>query len=88
MSEAKLNEPFYDFDRDNVMTDIVVEGRAILSVVTREALEDHFGAKGSDDADALIKIYLANRDAIDAVLVAHHEKHPDQQPSAFSGDFD
>jgi hypothetical protein len=57
----------YDFDRDTVFFDAKdTSGSRIVCSISREALEDHFGADGLD-RNGRLEIFRRNRSAIEAM---------------------
>jgi hypothetical protein len=59
----------YDFSTTSIAFPVVVDGSQRRCLVTEEALTDHFGATGIDQAH-LQEVFEANRDRIEAVAEA------------------
>ncbi|CAM2147668.1 protein of unknown function [Pararobbsia alpina] len=89
MGEAKLNTPMYDRHREVVLVDIVVDGRPILSAVSREAITDVFRVNG--DEVSLVAAVRENWFRVESVLIAVYremrERGDESQPLAVNSDF-
>jgi hypothetical protein len=71
--------PTYDFARDIVIFRGKSMGHSILSAISREALDDHFGADGLDQKGR-IKIFLKNRSTIESLARAKYMSYPIEEP--------
>jgi hypothetical protein len=70
-----------DLDRDVVTFDGKGGGETVRCAVSREALEDHFGADGLD-GDGRLRIFRENRTAFEQFARAKYLTWPVEQPGA------
>ena len=73
--------PRYDFDRDVVTFTGDVHGAAVRCAISREALDDHFGADGLTKEQKLEK-FLKNRSAIEQMAQAKYLSWPVEEPDS------
>jgi hypothetical protein len=73
--------PHYDFDRDIVKFDGVSNGGVIQCAISREALDDHFGADGLNQKGR-IEVFRKNRSAIEQLALTKYFSFPIEEPGS------
>jgi hypothetical protein len=71
--------PRYDFHRDVVAFTGQALGQPVVCAISREALEDHFGADGLDK-DGRVEAFLKSRSKIEEVARNKYLKGPIEEP--------
>ena len=71
----------YDFDRDVVSFSGEAGGNLVHCAISREALEDHFGADGGD-RDGILEIFRANRSTLEKMTRAKYLTWPVEGPGS------
>ena len=73
--------PRYDFDRDVVQFAGACAGEDVACAISREALEDHFGADGKTQ-DGRVQVFQENRSAIEWMTKREFLDWPIEEPAS------
>jgi Protein of unknown function (DUF1488) len=73
--------PRYDFGRDIVAFEGQALGQSAACAISREALDDHFGADGLDK-DGRVQAFLKNRSKIEKMARIKYLNCPIEEPDA------
>src|SRR5262249_5900712 len=72
----------YDFDRDIAAFEGIANGEPIECAISREALEDHFGADDELDVEGRLEVFRRNRSLIEQLAREKFLTWPVEKPNS------